>query len=250
MKNTNLKFIGTFVFIAVMILPATTFAAQPQALDKSAGVQFCATLDKRQTEVTARIDDKQEKFEIRQNDRANKKSADRAARDAKLNARRDGWDAHKDERIGKLEAKAKTDAQKAAVAQFKETMTTAINTRRSAIDAAISAFRSGADTVTGTRTTTIDTAITALKAARQAALDKAKADCASGIDAKTAKATFEASMKTALDAFKAAKASVIKKDDITALAQTRKAAIDKAMNDFKTTMDAAQATLKLAFPKG
>lgn len=245
----NLKFIGTFVFIAVMVLPATSFAVAPESTTKNTEVQFCATLDKRAVEVTAKVDDKQEKANIRQNDRANKKSADRAQRDVNIQIRRDGWDAHRAERIEKLNIKAKTDVQKAAVVQFNTAMTTAITARKAAVDAAIVTFRTGVDSVTGTRNTTVDTAIATLKAARLAALEKAKTDCAAGIDAKIAKTTFETSMKAALDAFKTTQAGVIKRNEVTVLSQARRAAIDKALADFKAAADAAQATLKLAFPK-
>ncbi len=248
MKN-NLKYIGVFALVAVIILPTTTFAARSESTVRNAGTQFCATLDKRATEVNSKIDDKKEKLDIRQHDRLNKKSADRSERDTKLEMHRDGWDDHRGERITKLEAKATTDAQKAAVAQFNTTMTAAINARRSAIDTAISTFRTGVDSITGTRVSAVDTAIATFKTARQSALEKAKTDCAAGVDSKTAKATFEASMKAALNTFKAAKTAVIKKNDVTVLSQARKAAIEKAVADFKVTMDAAQATLKLAFPK-
>jgi hypothetical protein len=248
MMKQSLYRIGASALLVTIILPSISFAEMSDVSEKSiAGSQFCKTITNREQELNTKIDDKKDKLEITRHDRLNKKSADRAERDAKLSEHRQDVDSNRDDQVKKLETKATTDAQKAAVVEFKQTLTTALATRRAAVDAAITGFRADVDRVTTNRNITVDTAIKNLQSARQVALDKAKSDCAAGMDGVAAKANFEASMKTAQTAFQTAKSGFIKKDEVTTAATNRKIAITKAMDDFKTTMTAAQVKLKAAF---
>lgn len=243
-----LKTIGASALLFTIIVPSISFAeTSGSPTSEKTSSQFCATIANRVVKINKGIDAKQDTLEIRRHDKLNKKSAERASRDAQVAEHRQDADGERADKINTLESKASTDAQKAAIAQFKTTMTTALATRRSAVDAAITTFRKGVDSVTANRTTSVDTALANLKAARLAAVTKAQADCTSGVDSKTAKATFDASIKTAQTEFQTAKAGFVKKDDITNLSTARKTAIEKAINDFKVTRAAAVTTLKQAF---
>ncbi|HQV64916.1 MAG TPA: hypothetical protein PKZ56_01665 [Candidatus Paceibacterota bacterium] len=254
MNKNFYKKLGMIALLGAIIVPQLTFAAGPfekrreQKINKNE-VQFCTGLTNRANGWMNTINEKNVKIDLRRNEQLNKKTQNRSDRDTKIEQHRDGWDNNRGDRFEKLEAKATTDAQKAAVAEFKSTVTTAISTRRSAIDSAISTFRSGVDALNTSNKTAIDAAITNFKTAYQAALTKATADCAAGVDSKTVKATFESSIKAAHETFKATKESIVKKTAIEALGATRKAAVTKAVEDFKTVLQAAQQKLQLAFPK-
>ncbi len=257
MNTTFYKKLGMIALLGAIIVPQFTFAAGPLAerraanvnADKGSAAQFCTNLSTRADGWATKIDAKTAKVDINRNEQINKKAENRADRDARLDQHRDGWDNNRSARFAKLEAKATTDAQKAAVAEFKATVTAGITARRTAIDSAIAAFRSGVDALNTSNKTAIDLAITNFKTAYQAALTKATADCAAKVDPKTVKATFEASVKAASDTFKAAKDAIIKKSAVEALAATRRTAVNKAISDFKVVLQAAQQKLQLAFPK-
>jgi hypothetical protein len=256
MNTTTYKKLGMIALLGAIIVPQFTFAASPLAERRAANInnekgaaQFCANLSTRADGWSSRIDAKTAKVDMNRNEHINKKIQNRADRDTRLDQHRDGWDNNRNARFTKLEAKATTDVQKAAVAEFKATVTTGITARRAAIDAAIAVFRSGVDALNTQNKSAIDTAISNFKTAYQAALTKATADCAAGIDSKTVKTTFEASVKTASDTFKTAKDTIIKKSAVETLAVTRKTSVTKAISDFKVVLQTAQQKLQLAFPK-
>jgi hypothetical protein len=100
-----------------------------------------------------------------------------------------------------------------------------------------------------TRNGQVDQLLSSAKAARQALLDTAKAVCAAGKDAKTVMDAFRAGMQANRDKAQTDKQSVTKiNTQVEALIATRKAAMEKAITDFKTTMEQARITLKKAFP--
>lgn len=253
--NTNLfKKIGIIALVVVIAAPQLSFAAGPLVerranKTKPTGESFCTSINSRSNQWNAKIDTKTAELNIRRNEQANKKLQNRADRDTKLETHRDGWDDNRNARFTKLETKAVSDEQKAAVAEFKITVTTAITTRRTAIDAAIAAFRTGMNGINTANKTAIDAAIVNFKTAYQTAATKAVADCAAGIDAKTAKATFDTSVKAAAETFKTVKDSINKKPEVQTLIEARKIAVNKAITDFKTTLQTAQQKLQLVFPK-
>lgn len=255
MNTTFYKKLGMIALLGAIIVPQFTFAAglgdQKRAanLNKGNAVQFCANLSTRADGWMTKIDAKTAKVDLNRAQQIAKKTQNRSDRDIKLDQHRDGWDNNRDARFTKLEAKATTDIQKAAVAEFKTTVTAGITARRSAIDAAIATFRSGVDAVNTQNKSAIDTAISNFKTAYQAALTKATADCAAGTDPKTVKATFDASVKTAATAFHAEKDAIVKRSGVDILIAARKTSVNKAISDFKVVLQAAQQKLQIAFPK-
>ena len=231
MKYNTYKYLGALALFA-MVLPQITLASGPFGTGRDGekgdklpkitenrgdGAQFCTTITKRV--VNKNLDDHTAQLEARRQENTQKKDEKRTERDTKLEQHRDGWDQNHDTRFTKLETKATTDAQRAAIAEFKATVTAAITARRTAVDVAIATFRSGIDALNTSHKGAIDTALANLKTARQAALDQAKANCTAGMDPATAKTTFDTAMKAAGEAFKVAKDAAIK--PITAESEIR-----------------------------
>ena len=192
--------------------------------------------DERKSKFGEIFGDKMTVFEDRRDDH-----------DAKLNDSREKQDERRAEMYMKLEALAKTDAQKAAVETFKETVEKAVDNRREAINEAIDAFRKDVDTLVASKKTTVNGSVDVFQSSVKAAFEKAKTDCANGTDPKTVRETLAKSLQDARaqlqenrKSFESVNASV------PALATAKKTAIEKARQDFKTTMEKARADLKAA----
>lgn len=151
--------------------------------------------------------------------------------------------------IKKIEAEATTDAQIAALAEFKASVKVSQDTRKLAVDAAVKTFRSGVESLVGKRSDAIKAAAATLKSSILAAVAKAKADCVSG-DPVTVRATLMASIQASLVDFRTVSQAVDKiGQQIKDLAATRNASIKAANQAFKASVEQARKTLKAAFPK-
>lgn len=183
----------------------------------------------------------------------------REEKDKKLDERRDDHDENKTLRYAKLEENAKTDAQKAAVAKFKTTMESAINTRRTAIDLAVSTYRKDVDTIIAKYplTNTASSTASSLEAAAKDAIANAKTACnATSTDQQVILKNFQASLEKLKNDYKSAAISAADsqaaslsamKTELKAAAEKRDASIKSAKEAFKTVYTAAKAELRLAF---
>jgi hypothetical protein len=217
-------------------------------LNASTGKNFCNRFNdidnKLNTEETTRIG-KVESEHTKAEQEVTKNRGDRTTKLAELRAK---WDAQRKERYAKLEAKATTDAQKAAVTAFEATVDQAVATRRAAVDAAIATYQTQIDAARSTRNDQIKVAMTTFKAAVKAAQDQAKASCSAGTDPATVRQTFTAALDSARANLKTAIANADKvKTDIQPLTDARNAAVKAANDAFHTTVQAAAVTLKAAF---
>jgi hypothetical protein len=148
--------------------------------------------------------------------------------------------------FAKIDALAKTDAQKVAVTAFKVAVTTAISIRRTAVDAALTTFRAGVEKTKTTRRTSMEAIAKTFKASVETALTKAKTSCAAGTDPKTVKATLTSELKTAQTKLQADRKALDGSAAIKNLVATKKKAIESAMNVFHASMETARGALKLA----
>lgn len=254
MKKNNYLRIGTLALLVVIAAPQVSFAARLDKVDlakglKGDGTQFCAMIDRRSGDIDLKVNQKLQQLQSRRDDRSAQRLTKRSDRDMQRTQHRTEADTRHDARFDKLDMKAATDVQKAAVIEFKASVNNAVDARRTAIDAAVRDFRSVMDGLIANQKTKVDAAVADFNTARIAAINKAKASCASGVDSVTVKASFDADMTAAKDAFKSAKDVITKKADVEAAITVRKTAVDEAITDFKAAMAAAQDKLKLAFPK-
>jgi hypothetical protein len=208
---------------------------------------FCSRFTEMAGKMGTGLATGREKFEERRDSRTEHMDDGRDTRDAKLGDGRSDADAKRSEMYDKLKEKADTDAKKDAVEEFQKTVEDAVETRRDAFDVALQTFRTGVDALlTGRKDGMQDTADD-FEAAMKAALDKAKADCEAGTAPATVRANFQAALQAAHKALQADRSNSEKiSTQIRALADTRHTAVEKAINDFKTTVEAAAAKLKAA----
>jgi len=261
MKNQNSKNrfqIGMVLPVLAMVLlqalPAWAATPEDRAAAKSARVEarsdqrqadFCAKLDSRSAVLSGKVGERVNKIDTHQGERLGKIGSKRGTHDATRTTKRSERDTKLDALYAKLEAAADTDEKRAAVAKFKSTVESAIDTRRAAADTAITSFRSDMDALVSGRQGSVDTVATTYQAAVAAALAQAKTDCAGGKSPEEVRSTLKSSLAAAREALKSSRGNVDKiKDDVQALATKRKAAREAASTAYQTTVDAARAELK------
>jgi hypothetical protein len=211
---------------------------------------FCSRITEMSGKIDQQVTDRESKLTSARTDRDTRLKDREDSQAKKLIDLRTAEDQRKAERFAQLEAKATTDVQKQAVAAFEKAVSAAITERRTAVDAAQQAFWNGLHEAINARKTTMDATIKTLSDSIKAVVAKAKSDCTSGVAPATARATFVASLKTAREKFQADRKSKDKlSDTVHTLVDARKTATEKALADFKATMEKARAALKAAFPE-
>lgn len=197
-------------------------------------------------------------FDPKMDGRTEKRAENEKTRLDKLAGLRTGWDnkrkenrdtntTKRDTRFAALMQKADTDAKKAAVTAFETAVNAAVAKRIAAVDAAVQAHRDGVDNLVKTKFTSLDSGAATLKSTIDAAIAKAKTDCANNVAPQTVRANLIAAAKAAQTIFKQNRSDAEIKTQLQALNATRKSAVDAAMAQFKTDMEAATAALKAAF---
>lgn len=232
-----------------VLAPSLALAEATAPATTAAGTKtFCARIADIDAKVLAGMGDRTRAYEAKKAERTEKMATNRAERDQKLAATRTAWDQNRAERYAKLDERATTTAQKAAVATFKNELEAAVVARKTAIDAALVTYRNGLDQAIQARKTAIDGAQTTLKTSVTAALENAKTDCAADKDPKTVRVTALGAIKAARDAY----ATTVKAQEkvgttLDALTNARNTAIKKAIDDAKAARERAVLKLKAAF---
>jgi hypothetical protein len=194
-------------------------------------------------DTTSRFNDLQSKFA----QRGQKVDSDFKAVNDKLTTTRGDWDKKQTDSFAKLEAKATTDDQKAAVTAFEAAVKAAVTKRRAAVDAANTTFKTGVQAAVSGRQAQFKTAAATYKQAVAAALAAAKASCAAGVSPDTVRKNLQSALKTAKTNLETARKNAEKVGpNLDTLKAARKAAVDKANADYKVAIKAALATLKTA----
>jgi hypothetical protein len=243
-KTLTLGFTGVIaaVLVVVGVTPGTAQAA-------AGGSQFCTNLTPTISKVNTSISNLTLKLTTARDTRDQKRTADQTKWDEELAASRDKWDAARQDDFDKLTNKASSDTQQAAVQTYITNTTNAITARRAANDVARKTYRTGVDGVLAAQRTTVDGQVAGFKNAVVAAENAAQASCnADPANGPTARVAFQASLKTARQAFLAQR-----KDDgtvanqVKALATARDDAIQANDTAFKNTMNTNRSELKSGY---
>lgn len=257
--KANFKFLFSLflIFFLVGIVIAPVYAVTPRqskllsqnaSTSPSDNSNFCNKLDDLSSRIDQNLDQKEKWLEEKRTDRSVNLTKRRANRDEKLKQFRDNWVENQDKLYKRLEEKAITTEQKEAVAAFKVKIETAVQVRQAAIDSAITTYRDSLDTLFVERKNAVDKAKADHRAAISEIFQKAETDCASGLSPVTIKAEVKENLSKAQNSYRADVVSIEKSaDKVKDLADARKEAVNKAVEDFKATLNAAKIELKAAF---
>lgn len=246
--------VGLGGVIAAIILVPVLILAQPRGGKPEdageGGKGFCARISGISSKIDQRMANRDAKLEQKREQISNRIEIRRQERNAKLEQKRAKWDVNRVEHFAKLEEKAQTDEQKQAVITFTKAVSEAIAVRRAAIDTAIQEFREGVTEAKASRKASTDELVSDFRDAIKAAVEKAEADCESGIDPKTVRENLRNDLKEARENFVSAKQGIEKLGtQMALLITTKKEAIKKAIEDFKEALEQAKDDLKAAFPE-
>jgi len=253
---TYYKKISIVTLLSVIALPTmvpTVSAAPADRQDvrderqENRQERICENITTRMESLKNRLAERRGKIVDRHQDRIDRLKGGRDERRENLNERRTNRDQEREERYATLEEHAETDAQKQAVETFKRTVEASVDVRQEAVDAALDAFYVGIGDAISDRDTALKTAAEKFEDALNAAIDKVKSDCANSTDPQTIRQNLRTDIKDARDALKNTRQGNTVGDDVKVLAETRRAAVEKAFEDFRTALEDAQAELKKAF---
>lgn len=217
---------------------------------KSDSGKFCTNATKIRDSLTEDTSGKTVALSKNFDKRSEALTSKRAELVKKISENRLKSDSERTRRFTELEAKAQTDAQKAAVKVYETAVLAAIAKHRAAIDAADKTFLDGVAAAVGTRQGDLATAAAKYKAAVTAAVTTAKSSCASGVSSQTVRQTLASSLKSAQNDFAATRKSLEKaKPNLDALKDAHKAAVKQANADFRAELKAAFMTLKATLGK-
>lgn len=251
MKTLYKKTFKKLVVVAMIatIIPIGAFAKQTKIQNNgNNNAGFCSKIENFFSKADENFIQKQIKLSQNRLEKINDLNQKYADRDQKKEQNRGGWDQKRDKNFQNLLSKAKTDAQKQAVEKFISAMNNAVTLRRQAVDAAISVFRQGIKQAIETRKLTVDQALKTFNDSKKIILEKAKTDCASGVDQKIVRQQTTESLKTAKQKLQDDIKAIEKTGEtVSALAMEKKGALDKALEDFNSTVEAAKQELKAAF---
>lgn len=209
---------------------------------------FCQRIDNFFSKADENFVKNQARLENNRLERERNMNQKYADREAKKEQNRVNWDAKRDANLNVLKGRAKTEEQKAAIEKFISAVNNAVSIRRKAVDAALAAFKEGVATVLNGRKVVIDQAIKNFESAKNAVLEKARADCASRIDQKIVRQQTTNGIKAARDKFKEEiKGTAKVGEQVSALTKTKRVALDNAQEDFQKAFEAAKEELKAAF---
>lgn len=259
-KANSIKKIAAVALAAQLLLPGMVFAAAPRGaaidpqatdvldptIDGSAG--FCARVTALIPQMTARFAERKANLEARRAEQKGKRTAARAAQSGRLGEIRAKEDGVRSSTMIKLNARAKTTAQKAAVAKFKASMDAAVTARRAAMNAAQNAFQTSLDgAIAGRKEVDIAT-IAAYENAITTALNKAKADCVGRIRETIVRDRLRAAFQTARQEFLTGRSQLESQEpQVQYYIDVRRTAVQKAFDEFKTKAETARDELKAAF---
>ncbi|MFA7319040.1 MAG: hypothetical protein WC022_00350 [Parcubacteria group bacterium] len=254
--STVLAAVGILTAVGVWADNSASTAGKDQIVQDGQGARQDVRTDNVCDRITQFVDNLNQKasgqenqIRTRQQERLKAWEEKTKNADANLERLRANWDNNRSEQFAKLEEAAVSDNQKKAVNTFEITVKAAIAERRTAENAATKAFQSGVQNNVRTRQGQLDSLISNSSSARVTALAKVQADCTAGASAATVRTDFQNIMKNARTQMQLDKQNVTKVNTaVQDLIQTRHTAMQKAMGDFKATMEKARIALKAAFP--
>src|SRR5487761_474292 len=259
MKHTQRSIINISVAAAVMasyVFAPAVLGASPAAGNKGQDAHttavanaFCASLSGLSGRFHSDANNEISKLQDKVDNEAQKVQQNRQTVDSKVSQARDAATSEREGVYATLDEKAATDAQKQAVATFKAAVEAASSTRETAIKQAQATYRQGLDQIVAQHRSAVHDTLAAYKDAIASAIQQAQAQCSAGqLDAVTIRADFQQALQTAR-ANRQSQTTQIDKvgPQVRALAQTRNAAVQRALQTYKTALQAAVAQLKAAF---
>lgn len=242
------------MIMAGLALPATyadaalrrkSLPAAPQTATSSR--LACATLKQIAANITAQVLTREKNLNKNNGGVLQKLATAQNKRSELVTAQRANQDKFKKTTYARLDAVAKTETQKQAVAEFKNAIDRAENARRAALDKAAVSFRAGTQDVLDRRKRAGESAVTEFKNAIAGHTRAAENNCNSGnINPVPIRAALRSNVVSAQSQLINQRRTINQnaKSSLDALIRTRKQATQKAADDFKAALEQARDDFK------
>lgn len=246
-KYSVVVFSVAFIALAPLSAHAASGSGKQSVAAAPLSASYCTEIDSLAAKLLGSIAEQERNYKRVSGERMQELTDRRTVQaTAELN-RRSIWDENRNEHFKLLEARAKTPAEKKAIATFKSSIEKAVTSRKSAVDSAHAAFRVSADKALKDRLVTFNAATTTFKVAIDRAAAKARAECVAKQSSTTARDVFRTALKDARTSFENAVKNLALVNVDTAV-KVRNAALEKAQKDFAASVDKALKELKAAAP--
>ncbi len=245
MKTTRI--ITGFVLTAI-ISPIAFAEPRPSLPTELSKGDFCTNItkitelkDSMLGKISTKVDTKSQEHSEKRDDKHQKKDDIKSENHEQRNN-----DLTK--RFEALRAQATTDAEKTAVETFITQVTAAETAKRIAVDTLTAQERARVDAKVKEKTGLTTTGISDLKVKLDAALAKAKADCASGVASATVKAELKKTMESAHSSFRDIRQDKTIPDEVKKLRDLHQTETKKIEDTFKTSLESAKTELAKTLP--
>jgi hypothetical protein len=208
---------------------------------------FCSTLSNKQQAFQNRFTAKQSALTAAWQTQTQKQQTISTGIDAAVAKIRNNVGAQRSANQAALMAKATSDAQKAAVTAYEQSITSAVEARRSAVDTARSTFRSGMNALLTNHQAAVSGRVTAFQISINDAFSTASSSCTDNTDGATVRASLLQAIASVRQTFESQRTSDTVKGDVQALIAARNQAVRAANNTFLQSAQDARQTLKAAF---
>lgn len=253
--TSNNRLVASAALAASLFAPMFALAAETgtvpsrQVAQRAAADLFCERVLAADSAAPRRMEMMMRGVVSSRLQRSSAREDKREAREEALTAIRERQDTHLEAIYDKLDEGNATDAEKAALADFKVAVADAVAARRAAVDAANEAMQDGVAAVRASRQAAVDEAVSDFKSAVDASAALAKADCAKdGADSAKIREAYMKAIQDAKDDLTAARQPIDKMSEgVKPLIEAHRAALEKALADFKAALDKAKSELKASY---
>lgn len=241
----NLSKYVIFLIFGVWLTAPTLTLAQIQQQGTSAQIvnNICTRLTNSASKLSQQLMEKEKKITERHTERLNKANARKLDRETKRAERLTQHQERFEKQYEKLLRSAKTDVQKQAVAEFKQTVESARSKKNETLQSAIDSWLQTVQKTLTDRDAAIAKAVSDFKNAVKTASDKAAADCQSGVDPATVRSTLISSLEAARNNFRA------ERQKLNSLGKTLEDERAKKQQDMKKAVDDYKSAVKEAVAK-
>ncbi|MFA6160397.1 MAG: hypothetical protein WC678_04925 [Parcubacteria group bacterium] len=223
--------------------------AKKEEVQENRSEKTCAMISNQAEQIQNRLTERIAKLTQKRTETQSNIAERVAQRTAKRTERRAKWEQTKTANWEKLQSKAQTDEQKAAVAKFIAIVQTAVKNKNDAVDAILTQLRAEIQTQNNERKSEIDAQIATYKNAVASITSQVQSDCSAGKDAKTIRESYRTQMKQARETFQNRERNREEFNaEIKTLKDAKKSEVRTILETFKKTVEDAKVELRSAFP--
>jgi ribosomal protein S20 len=243
------KLLALVVLVTLAVPSFASAQTLPQATNSpSVHESFCDALVTTIEKLDERLKEREIAISSKRDERDQAMNERFQARAESLLVSRTEWDNNRDEEYRLLESRASTSQALTIVKKFELSVNAAVEKRRAVVDTAIHDFQTAVSGEVSARKQAVDVARVALKSEITAAGEKAKEECEAGVKVRTVRSTFITAADSARTQYKKSISNIEnRKDTLTPLYKQKETVITKAIEVYRSEIEAAAKELSSVF---